>query len=215
MPLPPSQHVATQAVARCHLVTDTRPGRDVLAITAAALDAGVRWVQVRAKHHTDRELMLLTEAVLDLARPSGATVVVDDRADVAHAAGAHGVHLGATDLPVERVRRMLGAEAVIGATARDSAEAAAAAAAGATYVGVGPVFATSSKTGLPAPVGIDTVAAVAADTDLPVIAISGIDAGRAQALRRAGVHGVAVLSAVSEAADPAMAAADLLDAVEV
>jgi len=203
---------SSQRISRCHLITDPRHDR-ALDVVAAALQAGVRWVQVRAKHHTDRALLLLTERVLDLARPVGATVVVDDRADVAWASGAHGVHLGADDLPVSVVRRMLGPQAVIGATARNAEDAAAAAAAGADYLGVGPTFATTSKDGLPAPLGIDGVAAVADSTRLPVVAIAGVDAARAGSLRDAGVHGVAVLSAVSEAADPGAAAAELLAAV--
>lgn len=206
---------ARPRIARCHLITDTRQGRDPRAVVRAALGAGVRWVQVRAKDLTDRELLILTESVLDLARPHGATVVVDDRADVALAAGAHGVHLGGEDLPVDRVRRMLGPEAVIGATARNADDATRAAEAGADYVGVGPTFATTTKTGLPDTLGVDGVARVAATTELPVIAIAGIDAARAESLRRAGVHGVAVLSAVSDAADPAAATAELLKAVEL
>jgi thiamine-phosphate pyrophosphorylase len=201
------------SLSRLHLVTDTRHGRDPLPDVRAALRSGVDWVQVRSKGGTDRELYALTLRVLDEARPYAATVVVDDRADVALAAGAHGVHLGADDLPVREVRRILGPGAVLGATARNPEAARAAVDDGADYLGVGPTFGTRTKTGLPDPIGVDGVARTARAVSVPVVAISGIDHTHVPALLAAGVHGVAVVSAVSQAADPGAAAAQLLAAV--
>jgi thiamine-phosphate pyrophosphorylase len=200
-------------VSRLHLVTDTRDGRDPLPEVVAALHAGVDWVQVRAKGCSDRDLFELTVRVLEQARPYDATVVVDDRADVALAAGAHGVHLGADDLPVREVRRILGPDLLLGATAREPVAARAAVAAGADYLGVGPAFGTSTKAGLPDPLGVDGVARTANAVDVPVIAIGGVDRERLPGLLAAGVHGAAVVSAVSQAADPAAAATALLQTV--
>ncbi|MPZ94430.1 MAG: thiamine phosphate synthase [Propionibacteriales bacterium] len=207
--------MSSRPIARCHLVTDTRDRRDPLTDVQAALRAGIRLVQVRAKQGTDRDLLALTRAVLRLARPRDVTVLVDDRADIALAAGAHGVHVGVGDLPVEEVRRILGPGAVIGATARDPQAARVATAAGADYLGVGPAYATTSKAGLPDPLGLDGVTAVARSTRLPVIAIGGIGPDEIPALLQRGVHGVAVLSAISGAADPGAAATQILKTLDV
>jgi thiamine-phosphate pyrophosphorylase len=202
-------------VSRLHLVTDTRQGRDPLSDVAAALGAGVDWVQVRVKGCTDRDLYDLTVRVLEQAGAYDATVVVDDRADIALAAGAHGVHVGAEDIPVREVRRILGPDLLVGATAREPVAARAAVAAGADYLGVGPAFGTATKSGLPDPIGVDGVARTANAVDVPVVAIGGVDRDRLPDLLAAGVHGAAVVSAVSQAADPAAAAAALLQTIRM
>ncbi|MPZ62630.1 MAG: thiamine phosphate synthase [Propionibacteriales bacterium] len=201
-------------IPHLHLITDARGRRDPFPDIRAALDAGLRCIQVRAKEHTDREQYALARHVVDLARPHDATVLVDDRPDIALAVGAHGVHLGDDDLPVEAVRRILGPEACIGATARDPAGAGAAEAAGADYVGVGPAFATRTKTGLPPMLGADGVGAVARAVGIPVVAIGGVTQDNTAELLAAGAHGVAVVSAISEAVDPAQATAALLKVTE-
>jgi thiamine-phosphate pyrophosphorylase len=207
---PASPH---DAVPRLHIVTDTRGGRDPLDDVRAALSVGARVIQVRDKHATDRALLDLTRRVLALAAPFGAWVLVDDRIDVAAAAGAHGAHLGADDLPVADARRLLGAVAVLGATARTPDGARAAIAAGATYLGVGPAFATRTKDRLPAPLGPSGIAVVAAATSLPVIAIGGVRPVHVPDLLAAGAHGVAVVTAISEAADAASATLAFLRAL--
>lgn len=198
---------------RLHVLTDTRGGRDPLPEVRAALAAGAGAIQVRAKDHSDRDTAALTRAVLDLAEPYAAHVLVDDRVDVALVAGAHGVHLGAQDLPVAEVRRIAPAGFVIGATVREAAHARAAEVAGATYLGVGPAFATTTKRGLPEPLGPPGVRRVSAATRLPVIAIGGVTPHLVPALRAAGAHGVAVVAALSEAADPAATAAAFVAAL--
>src|SRR5205823_15043548 len=106
-----------------------------------------------------------------LCRPAGVTCLVNDRLHVALAVGADGGHVGADDLPVAAARRILGPYAVLGATARDPETARRAVADGASYLGVGPAYPTSTKGGLPAPIGPAGVAAVAAAVPVPVIAI--------------------------------------------
>lgn len=186
--------------------------RDDLALLPALAEAGVAGFQVRDKQATTRELVELTRVVLGSV--GDAMVVVDDRLDVALATGAHGVHLGAADLPVEAARTIARATApalLIGATCRSRAHVEEAAHAGADYAGFGPLFATESKSGLPDPLGFGALAE--ATGVLPLLGIGGIDAERATGARLAGAHGVAVIGAVWRQPDPVHAAKELLAAV--
>lgn len=180
---------------------------DDLSLLPRLADAGVDGFQVRDKAASTRELVALTRVVRDSVEPAGATVVVDDRLDVALATGAHGVHLGAEDLPIGLATAVAG-HLVVGATCRDRASVERAAADGAAYVGFGPVFATSSKAGLPAPLGPDAVAG--ASGVLPLLAIGGITVGRVAQVVDAGAHGVAVLGAIWREPDPVRAAKELV-----
>ncbi|GAA0735125.1 thiamine phosphate synthase [Dactylosporangium roseum] len=196
-------------LGRLHLITDTRPGRDTLTVVAAALRAGFDTVQVRPEDDvTDRAAYELTVRVLELCRAGGATCLVNDRLHVALAAGADGGHVGADDLPVAAARRILGPGAVLGATARNPRAARQAVADGASYLGVGPAFATTTKTGLPDAIGPAGVRAVVRAVDVPVVAIGGVTAARAAELFAVGAHAVAVVSAVNSAVDPGAAAAE-------
>lgn len=202
------------ALGRLHVITDTRSGRDPLPVIRAAVEAGAPVVQIRGKELTDCELYDLACRVADVCAAHGATCLVDDRVDVALAAEAGGVHVGADDLPVPAARRLLGPDLIVGATARDPTTALAHERDGATYVGVGPSYATATKAGLPAPLGPGGVAAVTAAVDIPVIAIAGVTVARVPELLAAGAYGVAVISAVSDAADPHTATEALLHALE-
>jgi thiamine-phosphate pyrophosphorylase len=197
-------------LGRLHVITDNRFGRDPRSAVPIALEAGADVIQVRVKGWTDHDLLELAEQVVAWCQPYGAACIVNDRVDVALAAGADGVHLGAEDLPVSVARRLLGPGALVGGTARDPATARALVAAGASYLGVGPCFATVTKTGLPDPIGFVGVAAVAAVVDVPVIAIGGVRADQIAELRAVGAYGVAVVDAVSGADDQAGAVRDLL-----
>ncbi len=197
-------------LGRCHLITDSRDGRDPLAVLPAALDAGVDVIQVRLKGRGDREVLAVVEAALAACRAYGATCIVDDRLDVALAAGADGVHLGDEDLPVAAARAVAGPAFLIGATVRNPGAARAAVEAGASYLGTGPAYATASKAGLPDPIGPSGVAAVCAAVDVPVVAIGGVTAERVADLVAAGAHGVAVVGAISDAPDPGAAARRLV-----
>lgn len=168
-----------------------------LALLPRLVDSGVDGFQVRAKGLTDAALLDFTRRVIQVA--AGATVVVNDRVDVALAAGANGVHLGAEDLPVADARR-LAPDLLIGSTCRSRGAAIAARDAGADYAGFGPINATTSKNGLPAPLGLHALKA-AADV-LPLIAIGGITPESAGAVRAAGAHGIAVIGAIWNSSDP-------------
>jgi thiamine-phosphate pyrophosphorylase len=201
-------------IGRLQVLTDLHGDADPLPVVDAALAAGAPVIQVRAKHLDDRAFLDLATDVVRRCRAHGATCLVDDRVDIALAAEADGVHLGELDLPVDLARRLLGPAALIGATARDAAAGQARIAEGADYLGVGPTYATVTKAGLPDPLGPAAVGEVAAAVDVPVIAIAGITLERVPEVLAAGVHGVAVVGAVSRADDPGRAVADLLVAIE-
>ena len=198
-------------LGRLHLITDR------VEVAKAALAAGAPVIQVRvADQVTDREAYDLAGRIRALCREHRATCLVNDRLDVALAVGADGAHVGVDDLPVAAARRVLGPAAVLGATCRDPASAKAAVADGASYLGVGPAYQTTTKPGLPPALGPDGVAAVtAAVPEVPVIAIGGVTADRVAPLRDAGAYGVAVVGAVNAAADPSAATEELLRALAV
>ena len=162
-------------------------------------------VQVRLKRATGRELVEVTRALVGaLSVP----VLVNDRADVALAAGAAGVHLGSDDLPVSAVRAFVPHGFIIGASFGDEAELAHAQ--GADYVGIGPVFATASKPDAGEAIGAAGLARLAALVTAPAVAIGGITAERVPEVLAAGAAGVAVISALFGAPDPETAARAML-----
>lgn len=181
---------------------------DDLGILPALYAVGITGFQVRDKRVSDRALMALTHDVRRTV--PRATVVVNDRLDIALATGADGVHLGADDVPLAVARR-LAPGLLIGATCRSRADVQRAARAGADYAGFGPIFATASKAGLPTPLGV--AALTAAHGVLPLIAIAGIGPDNAHEVITAGAHGVAVISGIWGAPDPCVAAARLEAAV--
>jgi thiamine-phosphate pyrophosphorylase len=184
-------------------------------VVRAALSVGVPVVQVRVADHVgDLGAYHLAARIVALCREAGATCLVNDRLHVALAVGADGGHVGGDDLPVPAARRVLGADAVLGATARDPGTARAAVDAGASYLGVGPAYATGTKDGLPDPIGVAGIGAVAAAVEVPVIAIGGVTPTRVPELLAAGAYGVAVVSAVSDAPDPVGACRRLLEILD-
>jgi thiamine-phosphate pyrophosphorylase len=225
--MPASPTGTPTGLGRLHVIVDAED------VAVAALAGGAPTIQVRLKAGTDRSRLALVERIVGRCADAGAQCIVNDRLDFALAAGATGVHVGADDLPVATVRRLADASRVapaaaglrpassgaatgpllIGGTARDPATARRLVDEGASYLGVGPVFATSSKDGLPDPIGLGMLAAVVAAVDVPVIAIAGITAERVPAVLDTGAWGVAVIGAVAAAADPAAATAELVAAL--
>lgn len=204
-------HVAgkTNEVPRLHIVTDeTIQSRHAhAALAERALGGGADCIQFREKRAwTTAELVRVAASVVAACEAAGAVAIVNDRVDVAVAAGAQAVHLGREDLPVDVARQVLGDGGLIGGTANSLAEAARVWETDVDYLGVGPVFGTASKANPAPPLGLALFARIAAACPKPVIAIGGIDAGRIGALVDAGAHGVAVLSAVVAADDPERAA---------
>ncbi|MGH9246062.1 MAG: thiamine phosphate synthase [Acidimicrobiales bacterium] len=194
-------------LGRLHVIVDT------VDLARAAIDGGAPVVQVRLKAGSDRQRFGVASVIAELCRHAGTLCIVNDRADIAVAVGAGGTHVGSDDLPVPAVRNLVGAAYVVGATARDPATARRLEADGATYLGVGPTFGTSSKPGLPSSLGLDGLRAVVDAVSIPVIAIAGVTANRISGVLAAGAHGVAVVGAVAHASDPRQATADLLAAL--
>ena len=197
---------------------DPRLGRlhvlvDSLIVAEAALEAGAPTLQVRLKSGTDGDRYRLAHAIAERCQAAAATCLINDRADLAVAVDADGVHVGADDLPVPVVRRIVGRGALVGGTARDPDTARRLVGEGASYLGVGPTFATTSKTGLPDPIGVAGVRAVVDAVDVPVIAIAGITADTVEAVMATGAWGVAVIGAVVDSPDPHTATHDLMLAV--
>ena len=182
-------------------------GWTIPALAGALLDGGARLLQVRAKTAGSAALLELCRSVVALARPAGATVVVNDRPDIAMIAGADGVHVGQDDLPVAAVRSAFPRLAIVGISTHTSAQIEAAVAAQPDYVAVGPVFGTSTKaTGYDA-VGLDLVREAArvhsGAAARPVVAIGGITLERAREVLAAGAESVAVISDLFTGGDPA------------
>uniref|UniRef100_A0A383VQM6 thiamine phosphate synthase n=1 Tax=Tetradesmus obliquus TaxID=3088 RepID=A0A383VQM6_TETOB len=147
-----------------------------------------------------------------LCRPRGIPVIINDRVDVAIAAGADGVHVGQSDIPARLVRQMIGPDKILGVSVKTPAEAAKAQADGADYIGVGAVFPTGTKAS--SVIGLSGVAEVCRSASLPAVAIGGVGAHNAKETIAAGVEGLAVVSAVFAAPDVAAATRELRQAVD-
>ena len=203
------------ADARLYVCTDARVERGDLAEFAdAVLGAGVDVIQLRQKGIEAREELAALAVLAAACRRHGRLLAVNDRADVAHAAGADVLHLGQGDLPVPAARALLGDEVVIGRSCHAEPEVdAAAVEPGADYFCTGPVWPTPTKPGRPAP-GLDLVRhAAGLGVTRPWFAIGGIDQDNVGQVLQAGARRIVVVRAVTEAADPAAAAAALAQAV--
>lgn len=200
------------ADARLYLCTGLRP--DLAEFADAALAGGVDVVQLREKHLEARDELAALAVLAEVCARHGALLAVNDRADVALAAGADILHLGQDDLPVAWARRIVGEEVVVGRSTHDEAQAKAAAdEEGVDYFCTGPCWPTPTKPGRPAP-GLDLVRATAAAAPArPWFAIGGIDEARLGEVLAAGASRVVVVRAVTEAADPQTAASRLAAAV--
>ncbi|MFE9610450.1 thiamine phosphate synthase [Streptomyces sp. NPDC006012] len=200
------------ADARLYLCTDARRRQgDLAEFLDAVLAGGVDVVQLRDKGMEAAEELAHLEVFADACVRHGKLLAVNDRADVAHAAGAAVLHLGQGDLPVPAARAVLGGDVLIGRSTHAPAEAAAAAVQdGVDYFCTGPCWPTPTKPGRPAP-GLDLVRYTAAlGTARPWFAIGGIDLGNLDEVLDAGARRVVVVRAITEAADPGAAAAEFI-----
>lgn len=198
-----------------YVITDTAlaGGRPLSEVVQRALEGGARLIQLREKTLPTRHLIELGEELKRIARRFGARFIVNDRVDVALAVDADGVHVGQEDMPPRIARRLLGPGKILGVSVANVEEALRAGEEGADYLGAGAVFPTATK-GEAEVIGLEGLRAICAAVDLPVVAIGGIDRERAAEAVKAGAAGVAVVSAVMAAPDPAAAARELLAAVE-
>jgi thiamine-phosphate pyrophosphorylase len=186
--------------------------RTVLEIVAAALEAGAPAIQLRDKQAPACDVARLALALLPLVRAARARLFINDRVDVALAVGADGVHLGPDDLPVDAARRITPPGFLIGYSTDDPATAQAAVAAGASYIGCGAVFGTTTKAAAATErIGTERLDAVARAVDIPVIGIGGIDPSNIDAIAGTAAAGAAVIGAVMAAPDPGAAVRRLLE----
>ena len=181
-------------------------GRDLVALVAAALDAGLPAVQLRDKDLPGGSLFVLAERLRAATARTRALLFVNDRLDVALAVGADGVHLGGGSMPADVARRLVGADALIGVSTHAPGEAPA----DADLAFFGPVYATPSKGSAQGEARLAEAVRAAA---IPVLAIGGVTAARVPAVRAAGAAGAAVIRAILAAPDPAAATRALLAAL--
>lgn len=213
-PAPPSPQAAPAPFPRAgiYLIADagTRAGPALVDAVEAALAAGVRLVQHRVKGPLTRAAVADARALKAAVRRHGAVLVVNDRVDLALLAGADGVHVGQDDLEIADVRRLLPPGTWVGVSVHDAAEARAAEAQGADYLGFGNVFGTATKADAGPLRGVEALAAVCREAAVPVYGIGGVGADNLDRVRAAGAAGAAVVTAVLGAPDPGAAAAGLV-----
>lgn len=188
-------------------------GRPLEDLVAAAVLGGATAIQFRDKTQPARAMLEAGRRLMEITRPAGVSLIVNDRVDVALALDADGVHVGGDDIPVAEARRILGPRKIVGASAATVAEARQAEADGADYVGVGSIFPTASKPDAGEAIGTAALGPIKAAVAIPVVAIGGIDHSNAGDAIRAGADGIAVISAVMGADDAEEAARGLLAAV--
>lgn len=193
--------------AQLYLVTS--PHQNLFAIVEAALKGGLSLVQYRNKDVDDNVQIAEGKKLCRLCHQYGALFLMNDRADLALAVNADGVHLGQQDLPISVARKILGPNKIIGRSTTNPHEMASAIAEGANYVGVGPVYQTPTKPGKPA-AGLDYIRYAAKHASIPWFAIGGINAQNIQNVIQAQAQGVAVVRAIMEAKDPQQATESLL-----
>ena len=199
-----------QSILRFIAITDNvREGQTGLIERCRAVAlGGATCIQLRLKDVSARDLAALTQ---ELVRSVGVPVIVNDRADVAIAAGAAGVHLGADDMPVGAVRKFAPDGFIIGASVGNDEERNSSR--GADYVGIGPVFGTASKKDAGSAIGIAEFKRLAVATGLPAVGIGGINASNARAVIDAGAAGIAAIASVMGAGDPLAAAREMATAI--
>jgi thiamine-phosphate pyrophosphorylase len=194
-----------------YVITDEGIGRGLSHVELArrAVAGGADVVQLRDKRLSSRELLDAASAIREVTYDAGALFIVNDRLDVALAAGADGVHLGESDLPIEHARRIAPPGFIIGASVGSVVTAVRAGVEGADYVALSPTFSTTSKDDAGEGYGLAMLSAVRAAVSLPLVAIGGITPDNVGDVIAAGADGVAVISAVVGEDDVTAAARDL------
>jgi len=178
----------------CFITDQTYSDMPVYEMVKRVLDAGIGFIQYRAKDLTRREICFEAGRLRELTSQYNALLIINDHADIALAIDADGVHLGQDDLPLCEARRLMGRK-IIGISTHDLDQAKGAEAGGADYIGFGPIFFTSTKDA-GAPKGVDILKAIKQNVNIPVVAIGGIGIETAAEVMRAGADAVAVATAI-------------------
>jgi thiamine-phosphate pyrophosphorylase len=201
---------------RLYLVTDhaSLRGRTLTDVVLAAVQGGVTCVQLREKHLDSRDFYAQAVALMDLLQPWNIPLVINDRLDIAQACGAHGLHLGQSDVPVAKARALLPDSVFIGWSVETMEQVQQSAALPVDYLGVSPVFATPTKTDTAPPWGLEGLRGLRSLTPLPLVAIGGIHMHNASQVLQAGADSLAVVSAICSADDPCASAKELRNLID-
>jgi len=191
------------------LGSDFLEGRNLPEIIEEAIAGGVTMVQIREKNISAREFYDITCTVLDITKNRKVPLVVNDRLDIALAAGADGLHIGQSDMPLKAVRKIAGGRLFVGVSAGNWEEAIVAEKDGADYLGAGAVFPTASKTDTGEAIGLEQLAKICAAVKIPVIGIGGIGSSNAAQVMKTGTAGIAVISAILSQKDIKAAAENI------
>jgi thiamine-phosphate pyrophosphorylase len=195
-----------------YLITDRNGcnGRDPYSVLEEALIGGTMAVQLREKDLSSCDLFILASKLRELTTRYHARLIINDRVDIALAVAADGVHLGHGSIPIQETRRLLGSGKLIGVSCHTRQEALTAQELGADFITFGPVFHTLSKAVYGDPVGLHKLAEISRLLSLPVFALGGIKRNNVQQVMAAGVHGIAMISAILAAENPRDEAAAML-----
>ena len=198
-----------------YVVTDSdlSKGRTDAEVARLAYEGGADAVQLRMKHSDGREMLEQAMEIRKVADEFCKFFFVNDRVDIAMASGADGVHLGQTDMPLEKARDLMGETAIIGVSVDNVEQAIAAAEGGADYIGVGSIFRTNTKPDAKQSVGLGAIYEIRQAVDIPIVAIGGINRGNIQDVIRAGADSAAVVSAVVAQDDIKASAHELRDLI--
>lgn len=189
-------------------------GRSLIDVVCEAVAGGVTCVQLREKECTTRDFLHEACLLIKLLKPLGVPLIINDRVDIALAAGANGVHLGQTDMPISHARRLGPPDWIVGVSAESIEDALRAEKEGADYIGVSPVFSTPTKIDTAPPLGLDGLRQIRAAVRTPLVAIGGIHCGNGREVVLAGADGLAVVSAIIAADSPRAAAVTLRYEIE-
>ena len=176
--------------------------------TEQAIKGGCTIVQLREKTASSREFYEIAVRLREVTARHGIPLIINDRADIALAVGADGIHIGQEDLPFDAIQRIAGKNMLIGVSASNLAEAAAAAKMGADYLGVGAMFATGTKTDANL-TSMEELQRIRAAVNVPIVVIGGINKNTVPLFKGTGINGIAVVSAIVSQKDPAGAAREL------
>ena len=194
---------------------ESSKGKDLVWIVEKAVKGGATVVQLRAKSISTREFLDISMKIHSFLKKKRVPLIINDRIDIALALDADGVHLGQKDMPLQIARKILGKEKIIGISVNNIEEAMEAENNGADYLGVGPVFPTTTKPDIRAPLGIEGLRKIREKIKIPIIAIGGINKSNVHEVYSTGVDGIAVVSAIILSPDPCQAAEKLIEEIKI
>lgn len=195
----------TKEALRLYLVTNENISPEGI---ESAILGGATMVQLREKNLCAKDFLEKAKRILEITRRYGVPFIINDRADIAAACGADGVHLGQSDLPAGEARRLLGPDKIIGVSTKTVEQAQKAVSAGADYLGVGAIFPTTTKV-ITQPTSVAVLSDICRTVPVPVVAIGGLNAQNAHAVKGSGVAGIAVVSAICNSNNTKKSAAEL------